>query len=144
MNWRSFRRRLGCHRHRFFAGAVLRARGWWASGRGRVVEGRFFRLAAAAPLDLIYERAFLCALPRAMWPQVAARWAGCWRQAACWPVSSSSMTCRRDRRSASPAHSWTALLTPHFECIADHGECPRLDPCVQRQGTLDGVATSEL
>lgn len=43
--------------------------------RDRVVEADFFAYAPPAPLQLIYERAFLCALPRAMWPQVAARWA---------------------------------------------------------------------
>jgi len=41
----------------------------------RVVQADFFAWQPDAPLDLIYERAFLCALPRAMWPQVAARWA---------------------------------------------------------------------
>jgi hypothetical protein len=55
--------------------AVANARaavGRWA---GRVIEADFFTYAPARPLDLIYERAFLCAMPRAMWPQVAARWA---------------------------------------------------------------------
>jgi len=42
---------------------------------GQVVEADFFAWQPTAPLDLIYERAFLCAMPRAMWPQVAARWA---------------------------------------------------------------------
>ncbi len=46
--------------------------GQWAD---KVVEADFFTWTPAAPLELIYERAFLCALPRAMWPQVAARWA---------------------------------------------------------------------
>ena len=46
--------------------------GPWAQ---RVVEADFFTYTPPAPLDLIYERAFLCAMPRAMWPQVAARWA---------------------------------------------------------------------
>lgn len=41
----------------------------------RVVEADFFEWQPARPLQLIYERAFLCAMPRAMWPQVAARWA---------------------------------------------------------------------
>jgi hypothetical protein len=41
----------------------------------RVVEADFFAWQPATPLQLIYERAFLCAMPRAMWPQVAARWA---------------------------------------------------------------------
>jgi predicted TPR repeat methyltransferase len=52
------------------AHAVL---GKWAA---RVVEADFFTFAPPAPIDLIYERAFLCALPRRMWPDVAARWAG--------------------------------------------------------------------
>ena len=41
----------------------------------RVVEADFFTWQAQQPLQLIYERAFLCAMPRAMWPRVAARWA---------------------------------------------------------------------
>jgi SAM-dependent methyltransferase len=41
----------------------------------RVVEADFFEWRPARPLQLIYERAFLCAMPRAMWPQVVTRWA---------------------------------------------------------------------
>ncbi|SFU95181.1 methyltransferase domain-containing protein [Pseudoduganella namucuonensis] len=41
----------------------------------RVVEADFFAWQPSTPLRLIYERAFLCALPREMWPRVAARWA---------------------------------------------------------------------
>jgi SAM-dependent methyltransferase len=53
------------------------AQGKAASGphAARVVEADFFQWQPAAPLQLIYERAFLCAMPRAMWPQVAVRWA---------------------------------------------------------------------
>jgi hypothetical protein len=46
--------------------------GQWAS---KVERADFFAWQPAQPLELIYERAFLCALPRAMWPQVAERWA---------------------------------------------------------------------
>lgn len=46
-----------------------------AQHAARVVEADFFEWQPARPLQLIYERAFLCAMPRAMWPQVAARWA---------------------------------------------------------------------
>jgi SAM-dependent methyltransferase len=46
--------------------------GQWAD---RVVEADFFAWEPAQPLQMIYERAFLCALPRAMWPQLAARYA---------------------------------------------------------------------
>ena len=48
------------------------AAGVWA---GRVMEADFFKWESGQPLQLIYERAFLCAMPRAMWPLVAARWA---------------------------------------------------------------------
>jgi SAM-dependent methyltransferase len=59
----------------FSAAAV--AQGKLAAGvhAARVVEADFFSWQPASPLQLIYERAFLCAMPRTMWPQVAARWA---------------------------------------------------------------------
>lgn len=59
----------------FSAAAVARARivsGPWAA---QVVEADFFAWQPPRMLDLIYERAFLCAMPPAMWPRVAARWA---------------------------------------------------------------------
>ncbi|OGB27782.1 MAG: SAM-dependent methyltransferase [Burkholderiales bacterium RIFCSPLOWO2_02_FULL_57_36] len=46
--------------------------GPWAS---RVVEADFFTFVPKIPLDLIYERAFLCALPRDRWQQIVERWA---------------------------------------------------------------------
>lgn len=56
---------------------VAVAQGKLAAGAhaARVVEADFFAWQPATPLQLIYERAFLCAMPRAMWPQVARRWA---------------------------------------------------------------------
>nr|WP_315252665.1 methyltransferase domain-containing protein [uncultured Duganella sp.] len=57
---------------------VAVARGKAAVGpqhAARVIEADFFQWQPARPLQLIYERAFLCAMPRAMWPQVAERWA---------------------------------------------------------------------
>ncbi|TFV89035.1 methyltransferase domain-containing protein [Oxalobacteraceae bacterium OM1] len=52
--------------------AAQAALGPWAS---RVVEADFFTYVPPRPVDLIYERAFLCALPRAKWPDIARRWA---------------------------------------------------------------------
>ena len=46
--------------------------GQWAK---RIQQADFFAWDSAGPLELIYERAFLCALPPAMWPAVARRWA---------------------------------------------------------------------
>lgn len=58
----------------FSPAAVERARAITGQWSGRVVEADFFAYEPVAGLDMIYERAFLCALPRAMWPQVAKRW----------------------------------------------------------------------
>jgi len=55
--------------------AVANARAALGQWAGRVREADFFAYAPNTALDLIYERAFLCAMPRTMWPQVAARWA---------------------------------------------------------------------
>jgi hypothetical protein len=59
----------------FSAAAVARARaevGQWAAN---IVEADFFAWTPQQELEFIYERAFLCALPPALWPRVAARWA---------------------------------------------------------------------
>lgn len=59
----------------FSPAAVAAARtvlGQWAN---KVVEADFFTFVPSRPVDFIYERAFLCALPRRLWPEVARRWA---------------------------------------------------------------------
>ena len=48
------------------------AMGEWAK---HVVEADFFQYQPARPLELIYERAFLCALPVAMRAKIVLRWA---------------------------------------------------------------------
>jgi len=56
--------------------AVARAKaaaGQWAQ---HVVEADFFNWHPPVAPELVYERAFLCAMPPAMWERVAARWAG--------------------------------------------------------------------
>jgi hypothetical protein len=59
----------------FSAAAVATARAAVGPWSHKVEQADFFAWQPQAPLELIYERAFLCAMPRAMWPQVAARWA---------------------------------------------------------------------
>jgi SAM-dependent methyltransferase len=59
----------------FSPAAVAGARaavGTWAD---RVVEADFFSYQPPRPLELVYERAFLCAMPPALWNEVARRWA---------------------------------------------------------------------
>ncbi|MGI4718111.1 MAG: methyltransferase [Janthinobacterium lividum] len=55
--------------------AVARGRALAGQWAGRVVEADFFAWQPARPVELVYECAFLCALPPAMRPQVVARWA---------------------------------------------------------------------
>jgi SAM-dependent methyltransferase len=52
--------------------AARKRLGRWAS---RVQQADFFSYIPPQPLDLIYERAFLCALPHATWPDIVGRWA---------------------------------------------------------------------
>jgi SAM-dependent methyltransferase len=59
----------------FSPAAVVAARselGPWAT---RVVEADFFTFVPKNRPEFIYERAFLCALPRVKWPLVVQRWA---------------------------------------------------------------------
>lgn len=55
--------------------AVARGRALAGQWGERVVEADFFAWQPPHALDFIYECAFLCALPPAMRPQAAARWA---------------------------------------------------------------------
>lgn len=52
----------------FSAAALEIARAHLGNWRGRLALGDFFAHEADEPYDLIYERAFLCALPRKLWP----------------------------------------------------------------------------
>lgn len=85
----------------------------------RVQEADFFTYQPARVLDLIYERAFLCALPRALWPQVAARWA------ALLPAGASlaGFFFYDDSPKGPPfgtsPQELDALLSPYFERIED-------------------------
>lgn len=96
--------------------AARKAAGAWSA---RVLEADFFTFAPQRPLQLIYERAFLCALPRAMWPQVAARWA-----ALLAPGAVLAGYFFFDQGAKGPPFGIAraqldALLAPAFECVAD-------------------------
>jgi SAM-dependent methyltransferase len=53
--------------------ALARARALLGPHVNRVRYGDFFAALAGEPFEVVYERAFLCALPRRMWPQWASR-----------------------------------------------------------------------
>jgi SAM-dependent methyltransferase len=59
----------------FSPAAVASAKAAVRPWAGRVLEADFFSYRPPHALGLIYERAFLCAMPRAMWSEVARRWA---------------------------------------------------------------------
>ncbi len=103
----------------FSPGAVATARAAVGQWGERVVEADFFKWQASAPLDLIYERAFLCALPRAMWPQVARRWAELLA-----PGARLAGFFFFDDAAKGPPFGITrealdALMAPHFVCVED-------------------------
>jgi len=57
----------------FAAAALERARRILGPLADRVRLADFFEFDFETPFDLVYERAFLCALPRRLWPRYAAR-----------------------------------------------------------------------
>ena len=57
----------------FSAEAVEAARAALGNYRDRVREGDVFAPIPESPFDVVYERAFLCALPRRLWPRYAPR-----------------------------------------------------------------------
>ncbi|GAC1406799.1 MAG: hypothetical protein NVSMB6_03530 [Burkholderiaceae bacterium] len=59
----------------FSQAAVAAAHAAIGEHANRVVQADFFSFDPPQPLQLIYERAFLCALPRAMWPRVVSCYA---------------------------------------------------------------------
>ena len=119
--------------------AVARARALAGPWADRVVEADFFGYAPARPLDLIVEQAFLCALPRARWPEVARHWATL--LAAGRPPGRLLLFRRYAERAA-------VRCQPQPTRCADGARVhvhrrrggQRFDSGLRRQGTLDGLA----
>ena len=57
----------------FSAAAIEAARATLGANADCLMQADFFDFAAEAPFDILYERAFLCALPRRLWPDYARR-----------------------------------------------------------------------
>ncbi|HEX8479123.1 MAG TPA: methyltransferase domain-containing protein [Telluria sp.] len=99
--------------------AVANARAAVGPWAGRVIEADFFTYVPARPLDLIYERAFLCAMPRAMWPQVAARWADLLAPGALLAGYFFFDDAVKGPPFGIDRAALDALLAPSFDCIDD-------------------------
>ncbi|WP_312550475.1 methyltransferase domain-containing protein [Massilia sp.] len=103
----------------FSPAAVETAKGAVGPWAGRVVEADFFTYAPPRPLELIYEQAFLCAMPPVLWPRLAARWAEL--------LPSGGLLAGFFFFGESPKGppfgiaraALDALLLPHFECVED-------------------------
>ena len=103
----------------FSPGAVATARAGLGQMAARVLLADFFAYRPEAPFELIYERAFLCALPRTMWASVAARWADLLA-----PGARLAGFFFFDDASSGPPFgiarsALDALLAPHFVCVED-------------------------
>ena len=103
----------------FSPAAVATAKAAVGQWGERVVQADFFAWQPEQPPELIYERAFLCALPRAMWPRVAARWAELLA-----PGALLAGFFYFDDAAKGPPFGITPgqldkLLTAHFVCIED-------------------------
>ncbi len=59
----------------FSEAAVTAARARLGEQAERVVQADFFAFTPPQPVRLVYEQAFICALPRTMWPDVIDRYA---------------------------------------------------------------------
>jgi SAM-dependent methyltransferase len=103
----------------FSPAAVAQARAQLGRWQERVVLADFFSYQPPAPLQLIYERAFLCALPRTMWPQVAARYAALLPTGALLAGFFFFDSNPKGPPFGIAPAQLEDLLTPHFERIAD-------------------------
>jgi SAM-dependent methyltransferase len=103
----------------FSSAAVAKARAGLGQWAGWVMEADFFGYVPARPLELIYERAFLCALPRAMWPKVAARWAELLPAGGRLAGFFFFDDAVRGPPFGIGRAALDALLAPYFECIED-------------------------
>jgi SAM-dependent methyltransferase len=99
--------------------AVARAKslaGQWAD---RILQADFFDYTPPRQLDLVYEQAFLCALPRARWPEVVERWASLLPPGGLLAGYFFFDGVAKGPPFGIARAQLDALLAPHFDCIAD-------------------------
>jgi SAM-dependent methyltransferase len=99
--------------------AIARARALAGPWADRIVQADFFTYAPARPLDLVYEQAFLCALPRARRPEVARRWAALLGQGGLLAGYFYFDDAEKGPPFGIGRDELDALLAPAFECIVD-------------------------
>jgi SAM-dependent methyltransferase len=103
----------------FSPAAVATAKAAAGPWSARIAQADFFSWQPVEPLELIYERAFLCALPRAMWPQAAARWADLLAPGALLAGYFFFDDNPKGPPFGTNAAQLNGLLSEHFVCIED-------------------------
>jgi hypothetical protein len=103
----------------FSPGAVARARALAGPWADRIRQADFFAYVPEKPLDLVYEQAFLCALPRARRPDVARRWAELLEQGGLLAGYFFFDNVPNGPPFGIARDELDALLKPAFECVAD-------------------------
>ena len=99
--------------------AVARARALAGPWADRIQQADFFAYAPEKPLDLVYEQAFLCALPRARRADVARRWAELLGQGGLLAGYFFFDNVSKGPPFGIARDELDALLEPAFECVAD-------------------------
>jgi len=103
----------------FSGEAVARARALAPAWAGHIVQADFFTYAPPRPLDLVYEQAFLCALPRARRPDVARRWADLLGQGGVLAGYFFFDDAPKGPPFGIGRDELDALLAPAFDCVVD-------------------------
>jgi hypothetical protein len=99
--------------------AVARARALAGPWADRIQQADFFAYVPTRPLDLVYEQAFFCALPREKRPDVARRWAGLLGQGGLLAGYFYFDDAAKGPPFGIARAELDALLAPAFECIVD-------------------------
>lgn len=102
--------------------------------RGRFLCADFFAFAVDTPYDLIYERAFLCALPRGLWPAYGPRTAALLKAggllAGFFLIDATAL---KGPPFGVADDELVAMLSPWFERIEDRPALDSIGPFVGRE-----------
>jgi SAM-dependent methyltransferase len=103
----------------FSSSAVARAKALAGPHADHIVQADFFDYLPPKPLDLVYEQAFLCALPRARRLDVAARWARLLAPGGLLAGYFFFDDAPKGPPFGIARAELDAFLAPHFDCIVD-------------------------